>query len=77
MDAETYLLARHTIQDRIDADRRQFFNGSQSGASGEEAFPWWPVVEHWLTQGSGWRTLFSAMATAGAGYALSRLRRSL
>jgi hypothetical protein len=77
MDAKTYLLVRHEIQDRIGADRERLFSGSPSGAPGVEAFPWWPVVEHWLMDNSGWRTLLSAMATAGAGYALSRLRKSL
>ena len=77
MDAGTYLLARHQIQDRMDARRLRLSHEPGAEAPGEEGFRWWPVVEHWLMRGTGWRTLLSAMATAGAGYVFSRLRRSL
>jgi len=76
MDTEAYLLARREIQDRLDARRLRLF--TEPGANGSRAGPssWWPVVERWLVRDTGWQGLLSGIVTAGAGYALSRLRKA-
>lgn len=77
MDTEAYLLTRRQIQDRLAAHRAPPFPERNVHGSSAEPFSWWPVVGRWLMGDAGWPKLISGIATAGAGYALSRLARRL
>jgi hypothetical protein len=75
MDTEAYLLARREIEGRLAAQRLRLFpeQGPDGARSGHVS--WWPILARIIVGDTPWPALLGGVATAGAGYALSRIQR--